>query len=360
MKKLSKIAMFVLLCVMLVCFVLAACDTDNNTNGKVPDIRNDHFAPVMVSLGEWLYWEPCIGAVSYDIYRGENKIANVTDTRYFVGEHSNDTYYSAVANYKGGSSDHSTPTLVSKNVGYTDDEILDLSNFNGEAVTVTSKTRKVVVKYSEQKELYTSFIIETRTTDIVFELTNATLVGLGQYGVISTPNGQYDRASNNFSIVFDVEGECGVKGLQPATPSKPAKNSGSAGDNGANGVKAVLASSVVVVGSGTMTFIGGKGQNGAPGADSDMLSSASYGHGGNGGNGGGALVCKYLLLDMQENGTLSLVNGMGGENGGRGIGATLTDMSHLSHTAAQCDGSDGSVGKSYIQISVVIGGTLNK
>lgn len=360
MKKLSKSAWLVLICVMLVCSQLVACNTNSNPGGKVPDIRNDFFAPVVVSLGQWLYWEACAGAVSYDIYCGSNKIANVTDTRYFVGEHSSDTYYSAVANYAGGSSERSTQTLVSKNVGYTEEETLDLSNFEGGEVTISSKIRKVVVKYSEQKSLRSTFNIETRSTDIVFELANATLEGLGQYAVISTPNGKYDRPSNNFSIVFDVEGECGVKGLQQEAPSKPAKNSGSAGDDGASGVKAVLASSVVVVGSGTLTFTGGKGQNGAPGADSDMLSSASYGHGGNGGDGGGALVCKYLLLNMQPNGVLNLVNGKGGEKGGRGSGATLTDMTHLSHTAAQCDGSAGSVGKSQVQISVVIGGTLNK
>lgn len=366
MKKFLQ-AFLTLLCVVTCAFGFTACgeESENETSKKpeVPQIRDDIFAPNLVSLGDYLYWEPYERATAYTIYQGNTELATVTQNYYHIGELEEDTFFTATATYSDITSEHSRPVRVSKNTGFTGDEILAFSPIESLGTqNVPSTVRKIVITSDTAAIVEGSFILEPRNTDITFALTNITLTSTAATGVIHTADGSYDRTTNDWSIIFQVEGVCAVEGAELPAPSAPKANSGDDGEDGTNGVNAVLASSVVVTGNGNLSFIGGKGQNGARGADSDFLSYSTYGHGGNGGDGGSALICKYLLLNMNNNGTLTLANGAGGAAGGRGKdnNPVSESLPHFSHSAAECDGVEGSAGQSSVQFSLTLGGTLNK
>lgn len=375
MKRKISVILLALASAICLAFALAACTGGNEEvklNKAPPEIRNDYFAPSIYSLGKYICWDECINATSYKVFKGSVFIGETSEHKFFVGESSHDEKYKVKAVYGDNISDYSNETLVSKNTGITDEETLNFSDKNGfeEVYSIPADVRKVIIHKETLSDFIANFKIEDRVTDLILDLKNVNISGKAaedySYCIFGS---SIDRNKDNWSLIFSVEGQCTVAGGNYTTSiNKPKINSESKGASGGEGQGAVFGSSVVVEGTGTLTFKGGKGQNGGKGADVNIL-GLTYGDGGDGGDGGFALKCKYLLVDLLPGYNLELIEGIAGQNGGKGarknfsvgLGASsaLIDLSvHSGHS--ECDGVSGKSGKSEIQKEFVINGNLKR
>ena len=210
-------------------------------------------APYILSLGDFIIWEQCSNADEYLVYCDEELVMTTEDTRADVEDLSADHVYTVVARNIEHDvlSEESNEAVVSKNSNFTDSEILDLSGQNiGSIYTIRSSIRKVICKAETPQVYNTTFILDRRKNDIIFELENVTFQSKDE-AVISTYDGTYSRARENWNLILNITGECSIQGIpQTEVPQKPANNSEKKGGNGLAGTNGIIAPTVVITGDG--------------------------------------------------------------------------------------------------------------
>lgn len=346
------------------CF--SACNTaeeEHIYNPYVPPAEEERiFAPYIISFGEFLYWEPCENASSYDIYKENELIASTTDCEYEILTNDNDTEYYVVAKNEDSSiqSKKSNIVSVSKTEGFTATEILDYSDAlpSGE-IYIGPDIRAVVLRANEVTHINAHFVLEKRTQDIRFIMENINLLADDNFAAIQLVDKSVSRMENNWNLVLDISGECSVTGgAQTNMPDIPAVNSGEDGFTGFEGMCGIRVPTLVVYGNGCLNIIGGVGGNGGTGAFSSGVSSAVYGKGGKGGTGGDGVLCQYFIMQMENEGRTQVSGGKGGTGGYPGDNGSVVTGPWVTGQWSSAFGSDGSSGRSIYGSILGKSGTL--
>lgn len=362
----NKKAFFLLISLIFISAIcLAGCSDNINNNKKPPSVSTDLLSPRVTSFGSFIEWDEAMGATDYEIYCNNKLKATVQNTRYRVQEVENDSDYYVIAVNKntGEKTEKSNVVKVSKNCGFTSAETLDLSNRTEYTATVPSEVRRVIVGGKQNLEIDLQITLANRTNDIIFELNNVAVTGF-----MTTANGSYKRADNNYNVVFAVNGNCSFKG---ADGSDGFDFSDSVYDNtevdagsGSDGGSVFILSSVVVRGNGNFLIAGGNGGNGGVGSSTTKWEEKNGpGAGADGGDGGTAVKCAYLVVDMQNAGcAVSVADGTGGKKGTPGVnGSIITGPAASAMWKDMYDiGKSGKSGKSVIGALKIIEGKVNK
>lgn len=322
MRKNVKTALFlsVILCLTM---ISSGCGNTNN-NKKPPQTETKILAPYVISFGNYLSWDEAKNADEYDVYKNGVYLETTAKTFYFTQETSGDDEYYIVAKNKDMQSEKSNIAFVSKNKNFASDEILDLtdkSNFHG---TIAPEIRRVIIGNDTDSVFGILAEIEDRTSDLTFLLNNVTV-----NGSIFTKNRSYSRKDNNYSVIFDVTGECAIRGENGLDGSDWSDarfdNLEFIAGEGENGQDAVIVPSAVVVGSGNLSVCGGNGGNGGVGSSTTEYETVSGpGPGANGGNGGSAVKTSHLFLNMNGGEySVSISDGKGGLKGKPGKNGSI-------------------------------------
>ncbi len=368
MKKQSLMGLIgVTFATMMLCSVfLSGCGffgdgDDNNIYYQPGEHPFTVSAPYVISLGNIIKWDACKNADEYLIFQDNVKILTTSETQIEIEDTSIDHTYTVIArNIKSNvESEESNIALVSKSFGFDQNEILELDPQNiGTYYTISPSIRKVVCKSNEPIVVDSNFIIHDRKYDLFFELENITLSSMEQ-AVITTQDGTYSRADQNWNLIFAVSGECGVKGKdQTFVPAQPADNTEKRGSNGISGTDAIIAPTVVVRGSGEFTVSGGNGGAGGRGANSTTWATSFYGDGGNGGVGGDGIVTQFFVLQMESNGIVYVNKGIGGTRGAPGINGSILTGPWSTADYNEHYGTSGKDGTALRGLVITLGGTL--
>lgn len=348
----------------LICFVcvisavvlslLCCCSKNAGSPNSYLQTSAKLLPPHIVSFNTYLEWQAIEYATGYKIYCNGNFVEEVTKTRYETGNINSDCKYEVVAVNEVAESKKSNSVKVSKNCNFNADEILNCRGMLSGEIKIGENIRKVTGVESASSS-YLDFIIEERTSDLIFELRGAQFLGS-----IKTHDGNTSRAAHNFNVIFSVSGECKIKGNNGTDGrsfnTSEYDNKCRDGYDGNGGQTCVAVPTLIVCGTGCLALSGGNGGNGGNGSNAyGLFNTAKPGKGSYGGNGGAALLTEYLILDaIKEDFTLSVSDGKGGKKGvlgasnGNVIGSssTLVDSSYWYFT----DGKDGQtqIGKSVI------------
>lgn len=368
MKKKGLIGLFsVALSTVILCSLfLSGCDRsdddhDNNTHYQEDEQPFTISAPYVVSLGNIIRWDACKNADEYVIFQDDVKILTTTETQVEVEDASTDHKYTVIARNTENNteSEKSNIALVSKSFGFGQNEILELDPQElGTYYTISSSIRKIVCKSDEPMVVESNFIIHDREYDLFFELENITFSSMKQ-AVITTQDGTYSRADQNWNLIFTVSGKCGVKGMdQTFVPAQPSDNTEKRGSNGMPGTDAIVAPTVVVRGSGEFTVSGGDGGVGGRGANSTTWATNYYGDGGNGGVGGDGIVSQFFVLQMESDGVVYVNSGIGGARGAPGVNGSILTGPWSTADYNEHYGTAGKNGTALRGSIITLGGTL--
>ena len=318
-------------------------------------------APYILSLGDFIIWEPSRNADEYLVYCDEELVMTTEDTRVEVDDLSEDHIYTVVArNIEYDElSEESNEAVVSKNSNFADNEVLDLSGQNiGSIYTIRSSIRKVICKAETPQVYNTTFILDRRKNDIIFELENVTFQSKDE-AVISTYDGTYSRAREDWNLILDISGECSIKGIaQDEIPPQQPTNAQKRGMNGINGTIGIIAPSVIVRGGGFFDILGGDGGVGGRGSTSTFFSFSFYGDGGNGGKGGDGIATQYFVLQMENTGVVRVEAGNGGNGGSPGVNGSIITGPWSTSDYAEHYGLGGADGTTIRGEIITVGGTL--
>lgn len=310
-----------LLCAM--CFV--ACGQGNkNDNKKPPKTETKILSLYVVSLGDYISWDAAKNADKYDIYKNGVYLETTTQTEYFIGDTSADEEYYVIAKNENIESEKSNIAYVSKNQDYDSGEILDLTAEIQYSSTIKSEIRKIIIGQDVSSAFNLSIEIEERSTDLVFQLNNVAITGS-----ITTANCSYSRKTNNYSVIFEISGECSIRGENGLDGTdwsdKSYDNKELDAGEGYSGKDAVIVPSMIVCGNGNLSVVGGNGGNGGKGSSTtDYEKNNCPGVGSNGGNGGAAVKTSHLILRMDRGEcTVSLSDGKGGLKGNPGKNGSI-------------------------------------
>ena len=336
-------------------------ETENNTPPNIEEETIDVSAPYILSLGDFIIWEPSRNADEYLVYCDEELVMTTEDTRVEVDDLSEDHIYTVVArNIEYDElSEESNEAVVSKNSNFADNEVLDLSGQNiGSIYTIRSSIRKVICKAETPQVYNTTFILDRRKNDIIFELENVTFQSKDE-AVISTYDGTYSRAREDWNLILDISGECGIDGIaQTEVPQQPENNTEQRGYSGLAGTSGIIAPTVVVRGEGYIDVIGGNGGQGGQGADSTFFAAKFYGDGGNGGKGGDGIATQYFVLQMESTGVVRVRAGNGGNGGSPGSNGSIITGPWSTSDYSEHYGLDGADGTTIRGEVITLGGTL--
>ena len=310
-----------LLCAM--CFV--ACGQGNkNDNKRPPKTETKILSPYVVSLGDYISWDAAKNADKYDIYKNGVYLETTTQTEYFIGDTSADEEYYVIAKNENIESEKSNIAYVSKNQGYDSGEILDLTGKMQYSGTVKSEIRKIIIGKDVSSAFHLSIEIEERSTDLIFRLNNVAITGS-----INTANRSYSRKTNNYSVIFEISGECSIRGENGLDGTdwsdKRYDNKELDAGEGYSGKDAVIVPSMIVRGNGNLSVVGGNGGNGGIGSSTTDFEKVNCpGVGSNGGNGGAAVKTSHMILRMDSgNCSVSLLDGKGGLKGNPGKNGSI-------------------------------------
>ena len=97
-------------------------ETENNTPPNIEEETIDVSAPYILSLGDFIIWEPSRNADEYLVYCDEELVMTTEDTRVEVDDLSEDHIYTVVArNIEYDElSEESNEAVVSKNSNFSD------------------------------------------------------------------------------------------------------------------------------------------------------------------------------------------------------------------------------------------------
>ncbi len=334
---------------------------DNNIHYQPQEHPFTVSAPYIISLGNIIKWDACKNADEYLIFQDNVKILTTSETQIEIEDASVDHTYTVIArNIENNvESEKSNIALVSKSFGFDQKEILELDPQNiGTYYTIAPSIRKVVCKSEEQMVVESNFIIHDREHDLFFELENVTIRSM-EKAVITTRDGTYSRADQNWNLIFEVAGKCGVIGMdQTFVPAQPSDNTEKRGSNGLSGTDAIIAPTVVVRGSGEFTVSGGNGGAGGRGANSTTWATNYYGDGGNGGVGGDGIVSQFFVLQMETDGVVYVSNGRGGARGAPGVNGSILTGPWSTSDYNEHYGIAGKDGTALRGSVITLGGTL--
>lgn len=322
-KSFMRVLLTVVMLLCAMCFV--ACGQGNkNDNKKPPKTETKILSPYVVSLGDYISWDVAKNADKYDIYKNGVYLETTTQTEYFIGDTSADEEYYVIAKNENIESEKSNIAYVSKNQNYDSGEILDLTGEMQYSGTVKSGIRKIIIGQDVSSAFYLSIEIEERSTDLIFRLNNIAITGS-----ITTANCSYSRKTNNYSVIFEITGECFVRGENGADgvdwSDKRYDNKELDAGEGYRGKDAVIVPSMIVRGNGNLSIVGGNGGNGGIGSSTTDFEKVNCpGAGSNGGNGGAAVKTSHIILRMDSgNCSVSLSDGKGGQKGKPGKNGSI-------------------------------------
>lgn len=311
--KLRKLVAHIFLgAVIVLCSACNGSVKNKNNNISAPVIEKGVSTPYLQAFGNYLKWYEISKADKYFIYQDDKLLAETDGLGYQLGEMEEDSefYITAYDEEEQLTSEKSNKVLVSQNVNFSEDEILDLSAETSWRGTIPSNIRWVLVEKQELCTVDMEYILAKRDRDITFVLKNVVLEG-------ATPICEEELKSGNPNVILHVTGECGIKGRDGGSWSyTPEINSEEDGIDGGDGKNAIAVANLVVTGTGNLTVQGGNGGNGSDGAGTEGITDKTPGKGSNGGNGGNGIYCKNLFLNMDlGSATVSLHGGSGGEKG---------------------------------------------
>lgn len=335
----------------------------NSNNNRVPPLLSSQLLPAhLISFGSYLSWDAVNNAESYDVYEEGIYVATTTQTDYQTGELASDTEYYVIAKNGGKQSLESNTVTVSKNCNFASDEVLDLTGTNTFNAYISPTIRKVIIGKDYVNSFDLSAKISERTCDLIFELHNVEISGS-----IFTHDETYSRTKNDYSVVFDLVGNCSIKGDDGKNgddySDKIYNDSEKDATNGTNGKDTIIVPTVVVTGHGDFTVFGGNGGKGGVGASNSTWSQCLPGKGADGGDGGTAIKTSYLVVNMDIGVyTVSVIDGKGGEKGKPGNCNSITIITKtwvsLLWNSQYDIGKFGSDGRSVLGTRKIIKGEL--
>lgn len=353
----KKIIVFLAGLLLCVAFLLTGCENKNN-NKIPPQGTTEILEPYVLTFGSYIWWDEAKNATEYEIYCDDLYLDTVNTNSYQIGEIKVDTEFYVVAKGYGKQSDKSNVVLVSKNCNFSNTEILDLSNKSSSKEPISSTIRKVIIGNQNASTFEFTSIIEERSTDITFELHNVDI-----QGEICTFDHSYSKIKNNYNFIFDIEGDCSIKGNNgnngfDFSDSRHNNRELDAG-KGSNGGNAIIVPTAIITGCGNLKLFGGNGGNGGVGS-STTQNGKKPGKGSDGGKGGEGIKSSYTILNLVNNNCLvAVVDGKGGEKGKPGkILNNNLEQGIVNITKEYDIGKNGSDGQSVFGVINVISGQL--
>ena len=309
---------FANLCLIIVLLVSACGCQETSSHGDTTFITIS--APRIIAFDSYISWDPVNYALQYDVYCNGILAETLSDTIYMYNLLEDDSEFYVVARNGENSSRPSNTVVASKGIGFTEDEILNLSNRDSFCEQIPSVVRKVVIKASMQRTVTFEATICERTRDLIFDLENVTLIGF-----IVTENQVFSRLIANYNVIFYVNGDSRIFGKEGwSSAIKFPDNSEKDGEPGGDGADAIIAPTVIFRGSHPISIQGGNGGNGGDGSATTTYSSKTIGKGSNGGNGGRGIVTQYMIVNMDcDDISVSVFGGVGGKKGSPGTNASI-------------------------------------
>lgn len=315
----SKILYFILtlFCVPAV-FGFVGCN--DNANIKPPPGADNAAILTVITLGTRLLWNKIGRDVDYEVYCNGELADTVQTETYRFSELPSDAECYVIAKEGKDNCVISNTVTVFSDRGFAESEVLVLSDMGTYNTLIASTVRKVCIYGTVSLNLQ----IESRKSDLYFELNNADI-----FGCIKTSDGGFSRTKHDFSVIFDVTGNCSIRGADGAngfdfSDARYDNGEQNAGVGG-NGEEALLLPSVIIHSDGNLTVSGGNGGNGGKGsATTTWEGSKTPGKGSNGGNGGAAVKTSYFVMDMGSSAaSVKIIDGKGGSKGMPGNNGSL-------------------------------------
>ncbi len=358
-KKYFLVIIFVLFILVISGYLFFFHFKKNSVFEKEPEISSLN-PPTIISFGTFLFWNEVEDAKEYEVYSNDCLLTTVSDTRFELGILNKETKYYVKAKNEKIISEKSNDVLASKNSEFTNDEILNLSKTATYNSTIPENVKKVILGSSTTSSTIDLCIkLERRNSDITFELHNIIIDGS-----ISTMDSTFSRRTKNYNVIFEVYGECKIKGKNGSNGkdySSEYFNNTEMCEAGEDGEDAIIVPTAIIKGPGNLTISGGNGGNGGIGASTTTWeSSATPGVGTNGGNGGSAIKTSYLILIMDVDSSIILSDGIGGKKGIPGMNNSILTGPLVSAMWKDIYdvGKDGTRGNSIIETKLILKGNI--
>lgn len=343
-------------------FFMCGCGSAGQ-NRKPPKVSDDMLAPRIISFGNILWWDDVIKATDYEVYRNDVLCDTVKTAMFRLTNVTEDSEYFVVAVDKKTSerTEKSNIVTVSQNNNFTAEQTLDLTGGGSYSGEIPPSVRQVIIGGASRSDFNLSAVLQERANDITFVISNVSITGF-----IATENFSYKRADNDYNVIFDVTGQCAVKGPTGDDgfdySEKIYDNKEIDAGSGSNGGSPLVLSSIVVCGSGNLSIVGGNGGNGGIGSSTTKWEAVNGpGAGADGGDGGDAVKCAYLVVDMDSDEcNVCISDGVGGAKGKPGTnGSIITGPPATAMWKDMYDiGKAGKNGKSVIGSKKIIRGSV--
>lgn len=306
---------------------LISCNStqpDNNKNVQPPLLTNEIASPYISSYVDYISWYRVNNATEYKIYRDGTCIGSVTEDKFQISDFSQDYSYYVIA-YNGNIKKESQPSnivTIAKHENFEDGEVLDLSGENSFSGIIDDSIRKIIISNNKKMTFLLDCKIGERQLDLIIDLHNVDIKSTEN--CISTIDNTYSLSKHNYNLVLNISGDCSISGSSGFEYTYLFEDDTEQdGINGGDGGIAIIASSIVVRGRGTLTISGGNGGNGSKGSSTTDYSTKVIGKGSSGGNGGDGVHCQNFIVNMSSDSAVSIIGGTGGRKGDPGNNCSI-------------------------------------
>ncbi|MBQ8394422.1 MAG: hypothetical protein IJX49_02490 [Clostridia bacterium] len=314
----------------------------------------------LLLIGDVLLWDEVENAVGYQIYANDAIVAETKDNSYML-THKNamDETIKCKALGDNVAYKDSFFSFEITRMAYVEPVLAEYDLNTGTSIEVAADITyaKIVGDVGKSYSDFTLKIL-SREKDLKIELVNVNAVAQYCSSAIYSEEYKNSNVCKGYNVYLISEGEgnsiqggLGRRGADGADGSFMV--SGGDGGTGGTGGSAVTVENLIICGSADLSLLGGKGGKGGTGGDGGEFivgSGSTAGSGGKGGTGGDGITAKSIYFYGDEDMTLTVTGGNGGEGGECG------GNSALGEGIVYGDGTAGGIGKKHNAKLVVLKG----